>query len=170
METATTNKHGNEAAANAGVADEAKEKAGEAAAQAREQVRGLAGQANDRARSEIDQRSTQAGDRANETAGDLRSVGSELRNQGNEGPAKLADEAADRIERVGGYLQESDADRILRDAENFGRRRPWAVLAGAAVAGLLAARVLKASSSERYSASSAAASSNGASYPTAHSE
>jgi len=49
-----------------------------------------------------------------------------------------------------GYGSDSDADRILSDAEDFGRRQPWVVLAGAAAVGLAAARFLKASSRERY--------------------
>jgi hypothetical protein len=84
------------------------------------------------------------------TGNDLRSVGDELRKQGKDTPAKLVDDAAERVERVGGYLKESDADRILRDVEDFGRRQPLALLAGGLVLGFAASRFLKASSSRRY--------------------
>jgi hypothetical protein len=57
-------------------------------------------------------------------------------------PAKLADHA----ERVGSYLKESDADRLLGDAEDFGRRKPAAAAAIGIVVGLAASRFLKASS------------------------
>lgn len=130
---------------------QAQEKVSEAADQAGERVRDLGGQARERARSQIDQRSTEAGERVRGTADDLRSVGTELRNQGKEGSANVADQAADRIERAGAYLRDSDSDTLLRDAEDFGRRRPWAVLAGGLVAGIAAARFLKASSRDRYS-------------------
>jgi ElaB/YqjD/DUF883 family membrane-anchored ribosome-binding protein len=154
MEAATTSEQdGSAGVGQTGTVDQVKEKAGEAAEQAREQVQGLAGQSRDRARSEVDRRSTEAGDRVSETAGDLRSVSEELRNQGKDGPAKIADQAAERFDRAGSYLRENDADQFLRDVEDFGRKRPWAVLAGAAVAGLAAARVLKASSDERYATS-----------------
>jgi hypothetical protein len=133
------------------VADQAREKVGEAAEQAREKAQGLAGQAQDRFREQVNQRSTDAGDRVGSTAQDIRSVGEELRNQGKEGPAKIAEQAAERIDRAGTYLRDSDADRILSDAEDFGRSRPWAVLAGAVVVGFAAARFLKASSRQRYS-------------------
>jgi hypothetical protein len=109
-----------------------------------------AGQGRDRAKQQIDQRSTQAGERLQSTGSDMRSVGEELRKQGKDGPAKLADDAAQRVERAGGYLKESDADRILRDVEDFGRRQPLALLAGGIVLGFAASRFLKASSSRRY--------------------
>jgi hypothetical protein len=131
--------------------DQAREKVGEAADQAKETAQNVASQARERVREQVDQRTTEAGERVSGTAGDIRSVGQELRNHGKEGPAKVAEQAADRMDRAGSYLRDVDADRILNDVEDFGRRRPWAVVAGAMVVGLAAARFLKASSRERYS-------------------
>jgi hypothetical protein len=121
------------------VTDQAKEKAQEAA-----------GEAKGRVREQVDQRSTDAGQQVSTTAGDLRSVGEELRKQGKDTPAKLAEQAAERTERLGSYLTESDADRILHDVEDFARKQPWAVVAGGLALGFAASRFLKASSSERY--------------------
>jgi hypothetical protein len=126
------------------------EKAQEVAGQAQEKAQEAGAKAQDMVREQVDQRSTQAGEKVSGTAGDLRSVSAELRNQGKETPAKLADQAAERTEQLGSYLSESDADRLLSDLEEFGRRRPWAVLAGGVVAGIAAARFLKASSQNRY--------------------
>ena len=53
----------------------------------------------------------------------------------------------------GGYLKDADADRILHDVEDLGRRQPWAVIAGGLAVGFMASRFLKASSSERYRSS-----------------
>jgi gas vesicle protein len=131
-------------------ADQAKEKASEVAGQAQEKAQEAAGQAKGRARDEIDRRSTDAGQQVKTTADDLRSVGEQLRSQGKDTPAKLADQAADRAQRLGGYLEDADADRILRDVEDFARRQPLAVVAGGVVLGFAAARFLKASSSDRY--------------------
>jgi hypothetical protein len=133
-----------------GTTAQAKDKAQELAGQAQEQAQQVAGQARDQVRSQIDQRSTEAGRRVRGQAGDLRSVGEQLRVQGKEQPAKLADQAAERLERVGGWLTESDADRILGDVEDFARRNPWAVMAGGLALGFAASRVLKASSRDRY--------------------
>jgi hypothetical protein len=130
--------------------EQAKEKAQQMAGQAGEKAQNVAGQAQERMREQLDQRSRQAGEKATGTAQDLRSVSEELRRQGRETPAKLADQAADRADRLGSYLRESDADRLLSDIEDFGRRQPLAVLAGGMVVGIAAARFLKASSRNRY--------------------
>ncbi|MEY2534412.1 MAG: hypothetical protein QOF29_2322, partial [bacterium] len=97
-----------------------------------------------------DQRSTQAGGRVSEQAGYMRSVADQLREQGKDGPAKIAEQVAERTERVGSWLADSDADRILSDVEDFARRSPMAVAAGGLVVGFVASRLLKASSSQRY--------------------
>ena len=133
-----------------GVKEQAQEKAQEVREQAGEQVRKVSGQAQDRARDQIDQRSTQAGEQVHQHAGDLRDVAQQLRDQGKDGPAKIADQVAERAERAGSYMKESDADRILSDVEDFARSNPWAVAAGGLALGFVASRVLKASSSQRY--------------------
>ena len=133
-----------------GSVGEAQDKAQEVAGEAQEKAREAAGKAQEGIRHQIDDRSTQAGERVGSTAQDLRSVGEELRKQGKQGPAKLADRAAEQTEKVGSYLKENGPDEMLGDAEEFGRQRPWAVLAGGVVAGVLAARFLKASSRNRY--------------------
>jgi hypothetical protein len=129
---------------------QATEKAQEVAGQAKDKAQEAAGQAKGRVREQVDQRSTEAGKQVSTTAGDLRSVSEELRKQGKDTPARVAEQAAERTERVGSYLTESDADRILGDVEDFARRQPWAVVAGGLVLGFAASRLLKASSSQRY--------------------
>jgi gas vesicle protein len=123
--------------------EQAKEKVQETAQQA-------AGQARGQMRRQVDQRSTDAGDRVSATAEDVRSVAQQLREQGKDQPARLAEQAAERADRLGSYLKQSDGDTILRDIEDFGRRRPWAVMFGGLAAGFLASRFLKASSARRY--------------------
>jgi gas vesicle protein len=133
-----------------GATDQAKEKAQQATEMAKGQAQQAAGQAKGALSSQVDQRSTQAGEKVGGFASDVRSVGQQLREQGKDQPAKLADQAAERAEKVGSYLTNSDADRILGDLEDFGRRQPWAVIAGGLTLGLVASRFLKASSSRRY--------------------
>ena len=74
----------------------------------------------------------------------------QLREQGQDAPAQAAEKVADHAERLGGYLSESNADRILGDLEDFGRRQPLAVIALGVAAGFAASRFLKASSRQRY--------------------
>jgi hypothetical protein len=143
--------------------EQAQDKAQEVAAQAREKAQEAMGETRSRVSEQVDQRSTQAGERVKSTASDLRSVGEELRKQGKDGPGRMADQAADRVERVAGYLTDADGDRMLRDLEDFGRRQPLALLAGGFLLGVAASRFLKASSTRRYESRSAH--SNGAHAP-----
>src|SRR5690242_18923726 len=135
---------------DSGVKEQAQEKAQEVREQAGQQVRKATGQARDRMRDQVDQRSTQAGDQVHQHASDLRDVAHQLRQQGKEGPANIADQVADRAERAGSWLRDSDADQILGDVEDFARSNPWAVAAGGLALGFAASRLLKASSSRRY--------------------
>jgi len=126
------------------------EKVQQLAGQAQEQAQEVAEQARSRLREQLDQRSSQAAEQIATHASDLRSVSETLREQGKQGPASAAGKLADYTERLGGYLRERDSDALLADAEDFGRRQPWAVAAGGVVLGFAAARFLKASSSRRY--------------------
>src|SRR3954447_24255759 len=107
----------------------------------------------ERLKEQVDQRSTQAGQQVSTVADDVRTVAGELRNQGKDKPAQYAEQAAERVQSVGQWLERSDGDQLVRDVEGFARRNPWAVAAGGLVLGLAASRFLKASSSERYRAS-----------------
>jgi hypothetical protein len=129
---------------------QAQEKAQQAAGQAREQAQQAAGQAREQVRTQVDQRSTQAGQQVAQQASDLRTVGEELRKQGKDGPARAAQQAADQADRLGGYLKDANADRLLSDVEDFGRRQPWALALGGLALGFAASRFLKASSAQRY--------------------
>jgi hypothetical protein len=126
--------------------DQAKEQVQEVAQRAQD----AAGEAQAKLRDQIDTRSTQLGDQVAATALALRSGADELYRQGNESAGDAAQRAAAQAERLGAYLQASDGNRILADAEDVARRNPWAVVVGGVVAGAAAARFLRASSSRRY--------------------
>ena len=121
--------------------------------QAKERAQDAAQQAKGRVREQVDQRSTQAGQQLSSAADDVRSVAGELRTQGKDTPARYAEQAADKAQQIGQRLQDASGDELLRDIEGFARRNPWAVAAGGLVIGLAASRMLKASSAERYRAS-----------------
>jgi hypothetical protein len=133
--------------------EQAQERARQLAGQAQEQAQQAGAQARDRMREQLDRRSSQAGERVNATASDLRTVAEQLRQQGKQQPADLAEQAAQRVQRLGDYLDRADPDRMLHDVEAVGRRRPWAMALGGMAAGLAASRFLKASSSQRYRSS-----------------
>ncbi|HEV2755951.1 MAG TPA: hypothetical protein VG318_09275 [Actinomycetota bacterium] len=130
----------------------------ETASQAVGQAQELAGKARGQVREQVDQRISQTGERIGSTAGSLRSVADGLRDDEASAPAaKVADQLADRVESLARYLREGDTETILRDVESFGRRQPWAVLAGGLAVGFIASRMLKASSSQRYDGSAGGA-------------
>lgn len=131
------------------------DKAQDVAGQVQDKAREAAGKTQEGLQQQVGQRAKQAGKQVTGTAEDLRSVGEELRKQGKDAPAKIADRAAEQTEKVGSYLSETDPDRMLHDVEDFGRQRPWAMLAGGLALGAVAARFLKASSRSRYQQRSA---------------
>jgi ElaB/YqjD/DUF883 family membrane-anchored ribosome-binding protein len=133
----------------------------------KEKMKEGAQQAQSRAREQIDQRSTQAGEQVSATAQALRQTSDHLREQGQEAQAKAADRVAQQADRVGSYLTESDADRILADVEDFGRRRPMAVVGIGMALGFAASRFLKASSRKRYEGYQAERHQDGAQLPVA---
>jgi hypothetical protein len=117
--------------------------------QVAERAHEAAGNAQMKMREQIDARSTQAGEQVSATAMALRSGAEELYRQGNASAGDAAQRAAAQAERLGSYLQAADADRILNDVEEVARRNSWAVAVGGVLAGVAAARFLKASSGRR---------------------
>jgi hypothetical protein len=121
--------------------------------QVQQTAQDLKGQALETVRKQLDTRSTDAGDQFNSLASALRRAAEELEGDGKRMPADVARQAASRIDRLGKYLRDGNADAFLNDLERFARRRPWAAGGIGAVLGLAASRFVKASSGRRYSAS-----------------
>lgn len=133
--------------------EQAKEKVQETAAQATQQAgekaQQVRAQAGDAIRAQLDSRSTQAGEQVSATADALRRVSDQLRQEGSDAPAQYAERISEPVERLGRYLTEADGDRILGDAEQLARRRPWLTVLGGATLGFFAARFIKASSPQQ---------------------
>jgi ElaB/YqjD/DUF883 family membrane-anchored ribosome-binding protein len=126
----------------------------EAASTAEEKAVELKEQGKSKLGETLDQRTNDAGVQARKMAQALRRSGEQLTKEGDgQQAAGLAEGAADRIERLGGYLEQTSGDELMRDVEDFARRRPWIVAGIGLVAGLAASRFLKASSERRYAAS-----------------
>ena len=122
----------------------------QAGQQVQEEAGELKSQAGGRLREQLDDRSTQAGEQITAMSDALRQSGQQLRQDGNDTPAKLIDGAAERVDRLGAYLRQSDSNRIIDDVEGWARSRPWVAAAAGALVGFAASRFLKASSSRRY--------------------
>ena len=121
--------------------------------QAQEKAKEVAGEAKSRLSDQVDQRSTQAGQQLSSAADDVRSVADQFRTQGKDTPARYAEQAAEKAQKVGQRLQAASGDELLSDVEDFARKNPRAVAAGGLVLGLAASRMLKASSTRRYRSS-----------------
>ena len=133
------------------VTEQAKEKVQETAGQMQQQVGEKAqeacrGQAADGIKQQLDSRSTQAGEQESATADAIHRVGEQLKQEGQEASARYARQAAQPVERLGRYLTDADGERILQDAEQFARRRPWVTAVGGVALGFVVARFIKASS------------------------
>jgi ElaB/YqjD/DUF883 family membrane-anchored ribosome-binding protein len=129
--------------------------------QASEQVQGVASAAQEKAsevreqgsarlRDQFDERSSQAGSQVRLLASALRRGAADLSGDGNANASHLTTQAADRIERLGSYLEQKSGDEVMRDIESFARRRPWMLAGLGMLAGVAAARFTKASSEHRY--------------------
>src|ERR1700730_16900852 len=99
------------------------------AQQAKEQVQQATGSAQDKIREQVDTLSTEAGHQVDSVGQAMRTASEKLRGKGKERPPKVAEQVAQRPEQAGASLRQSDADRILGDLEDFGRRQPWVVAA-----------------------------------------
>jgi ElaB/YqjD/DUF883 family membrane-anchored ribosome-binding protein len=136
--------------------DQAKERLDEGAQQIQEKASEAKAKTRERLQAQIDTRSTDAGQKMTSTAAALRQTAQQLRaNQGGQ-QAQVLEQVADRVERFGRYLTETDGNRLLRDVEQIARNRPWLVAGGGTVLGFLAARFTKASSSRRFEENGAA--------------
>jgi hypothetical protein len=132
------------------------DKAQEAAGQAKDAAQQAGQQAKTRVSDELDRRSTDIGEQATSIADAIRQASQQLEQQGKGSAAKPMQQAAQRVESAGSWLRDADGDQIMRDVEDFGRRKPGAVIAGGLLVGFALSRLLKASSTQRYQSSGTA--------------
>jgi ElaB/YqjD/DUF883 family membrane-anchored ribosome-binding protein len=126
----------------------------ETAAQAKDMVSQQATQAKERGRGlveeQLDQRAQQLGQQLDTASSAFRRAAEQARTEGNQSQARMADQIADRAEGIGNHLLQTDGRRLLEEAEDVARRRPWLVAGVGAMIGFALARALKASSGDRY--------------------
>jgi len=113
---------------------QAKDAAGQALTQAKDQIRTRLGEQKDR-----------AADSLGTLTGTVHNVGGTLRDNNLPQVAGAVDSLADQVDRVSGYLKNSDIDDLARDAEKFARENPAIVIAGALVIGLMIGRFFRSS-------------------------
>jgi ElaB/YqjD/DUF883 family membrane-anchored ribosome-binding protein len=100
---------------------------------------------------QLETRTKTAGRSVRSTANVLRTIASQLREDDTaRGAAHFTDRGADLVDRAGAYLEQSDFQTLISDAEDFSRERPWAVASLGLVTGLLASRLLKSTAARRH--------------------
>lgn len=129
------------------VADTAKDEAGNVAAEVKQQAKSLVSQTVGEVRSQADTQRQRLAGGIGSLGGELESLASG--NSDGSGPiSDLARQAAERVNGVSSWLEGRDANEVLEEVAAFARRRPWAFLAGAAIAGLVVGRFAKGLAAE----------------------
>jgi hypothetical protein len=115
----------------------------------RDQVQEQARMAEVKLRDEMDRRTTEFGDQLTSVASAMRRGTDDLRTEGKDQAAMLMERGAEQVDRLGHYLTDANGDQMMRDVEDFGRKRPGMLAFGGLVLGFAAARFLRASSDRR---------------------
>lgn len=126
---------------------------GSVAAQAQEKAQQTVQQATQSAakyvRDQTETRGRQMADELQGIADALQRSRHALHADGNTTGARAVEAVIERMEGLSRYLGGSGGDKMLRDLEAFGRRKPWGMIGLGLGLGLAASRFLKASSSRR---------------------
>jgi hypothetical protein len=125
-----------EAADGGSFADQARDKAEELAGQAREAT-------TRRVESSLSQGKARAAATLGSVAQTLRQSTQQLDEQAPDGAARYVERAADEVQRLSDYLQNTDVHEIVDGVERAARRQPALFLGGAFALGLLGARFIK---------------------------
>ena len=128
------------------VAQQAKQQGQQLAQQARQQASDLASRGGEQVKSQLANQKHDASQRLTPITVALRETAQQLRKQGQAPIAQYADRTSDQVERVSGYLRETEVDEMVDQARGFARSRPAIFLSGAVALGFLGARFLKSSS------------------------
>jgi hypothetical protein len=128
-------------------------------AHAQEKVQETAQRASEKSgrylREQTEARASQLGDELRAVAEALRRSGHTLHADGRGSAGAVVDGVTERIEGLSHYLGGTSGDRMLRDIESFGRRKPLGMVGVGLGLGIVASRFLKASSQTRYRSSQA---------------
>jgi hypothetical protein len=131
------------------VKEQAKQQGQQLAHQARQQANQLAAKGTEQVKSQLANQKHDASQRMVPIQSALRETAQQLRKQGQGSVAGYTDQAADRVERLAGYLRETEVDEMVDEVRGFARRRPALFLSSAAALGFLATRFLKSSSQQQ---------------------
>jgi hypothetical protein len=139
-----------EAARQKSVVEQTQQQARTLASEAGEQGADLAGRAQHQVSALMADQKNRAAEGLGSLAGALREVAARLgHDEISRGVGHYAQRAAAHVDSMSSYLRDAELQAVVRDTGQFARRRPEVFIGGAFLAGVLAARFLKASSSHR---------------------
>ncbi len=121
--------------------------------QAKQAAHDVTGRAKEQGRAMFDEHKGTAADQMEGVAGAFRETAGRLQGEGRSEAGRYIGMAAERLEGFGRQLRDKDAESLLREAEDLGRRAPGALFAGAVAVGFLLSRFLRSSSQHRYASS-----------------
>jgi vacuolar-type H+-ATPase subunit H len=140
---------GSEDQGRRGTIDEARDQARNLASEAKEQAAEVAGQAKQHTSTLMTEQKHRAADRLGNFAGALREAAQKLGSDDLGSRAGYyARRAAGQLDSLSSYVRTAELHSFVSDAGQLARRRPEIFIGGAFLTGLLAARFLKASSSQ----------------------
>ncbi|GAA3472330.1 hypothetical protein [Nonomuraea roseola] len=124
------------------VADTARRQAAVVTGEARSQASRVAGHLKDRVGREADSQTHKAARSIRQWADDLASMAESSK---PDSPMRsAAHQVANTGQRAADYLEEQGLSGVVREVQHFARTRPGVFLAGAAAAGFLVGRIIKA--------------------------
>jgi hypothetical protein len=135
------------------VAEEARQQAGNVARDVRDQARNLMGETRTQLRDSADAQTRSVASSLQGFADQLRALASGRPDEAG-GARRYVDMASDAIGDLAGLLQSRNFEGVVRDVQQFARRRPGVFLAAAAGAGFVAGRLVRNSAAAETSITS----------------
>jgi hypothetical protein len=111
---------------------------------------GLMDKVRQGATSQLSTQKNRATDGIGTVAQAVRQASQQLRTQQHDTIANYIDQAANQLEQFSTRLRDKDVGELVRDAQQFARRRPAVFIGSAFALGVLGARFLKSSRDRRY--------------------
>ena len=135
------------------MADNATQKASAAASEAGERVKEKAKEAGDKVKEQgrtfLNEQKERVGSEIETYSAAARRAAERLESESDTNLSSYVSSAADQLDRLATRVQERDLGELIDDVEEMARRRPEVFYGGMFVAGLVAARFLKASKEKR---------------------
>jgi len=131
------------------VKDTATATAQEVADRVKEQAKQTGDKIKEQSKSFLNEQKARVGAEIHTYSAAARRAAEGLKGESDTNLATYVSTAADRLDRLGSRIQERDLGELVDDVEDIARRRPEVFLGGLFVAGLAAARFLKASKQRR---------------------